>query len=94
MGKFVECYNYNLLPSTTTFAAAMLRTQPYISKAIPKGRSGNNYCPTFTDQELMTTYLFGLLKERFTLRQTYDSITDHWGEGSPVAILSSCHPSA
>lgn len=29
-GKFVECYNYNSLPSTTMFAATMLRIQPCI----------------------------------------------------------------
>ena len=28
---FVECYNYDSLPSTTTFASTMLRTQLYIS---------------------------------------------------------------
>ncbi len=29
--KFVECYNYNLLLSTTTFAGAMIGTCAYIS---------------------------------------------------------------
>ncbi|PRY47370.1 hypothetical protein CLV58_101438, partial [Spirosoma oryzae] len=26
----------------------------------------------------MTIYLFGLIKQRSTLRQTYDYITEHW----------------
>lgn len=41
-------------------------------------RLSNNCCPAFTDQELMTIYLFGLIKQRATLRQTYDYIIEHW----------------
>ncbi|GAB3990699.1 IS982 family transposase [Spirosoma daeguense] len=46
-------------------------------------RQSNNYCPTFTDQELMTIYLFGLLKHRFSLRLTYDYIVEHWADWFP-----------
>lgn len=46
-------------------------------------RQSNNHCPAFTDQELMTIYLFGLLEQRFTLRLTYDYITDHWADWFP-----------
>lgn len=41
-------------------------------------RQTNNYCPAFTNQELMTIYLFGLIKHRMTLRDTYDYIVEHW----------------
>ncbi len=46
-------------------------------------RQSNNHCPNFTDQELMTIYLFGLFKQRLTLRQTYDYIVDHWADWFP-----------
>lgn len=46
-------------------------------------RQSNNYCPDFTDQELMTIYLFGLLKQRFSLRLTYDYIVEHWAGWFP-----------
>jgi hypothetical protein len=43
----------------------------------------NNSCPAFTDQELMTIYLFGLIKQRLDLQQTYDYIVDHWLDWFP-----------
>lgn len=46
-------------------------------------RQSNNYCPDFTDQELMTIYLFGLLEQRFTLKQTYKYIRHHWADWFP-----------
>lgn len=46
-------------------------------------RQSNNSCPDFTDQELMTIYLFGLLKQRLSLQQTYDYILDHWLDWFP-----------
>ena len=69
--------NYNSLPSTTTFAGAMIRTLIY------PHRQSNNYCPNFTDQELMTIYLFGLIEQRFTLSQTYKYICNHWLDWFP-----------
>jgi hypothetical protein len=41
-------------------------------------RMSNNYCPVFTDQEVITVYLFGLLQRRFTIKDTYDYINHHW----------------
>ena len=46
-------------------------------------RQSNNNCPDFTDQELMTIYLFGLFKQRLTLQQTYDYVVDHWLDWFP-----------
>src|SRR3954469_25610080 len=41
-------------------------------------RQSNNYCPLFTDQEVITVYLFGLLQRRFTSKDTYDFMKDYW----------------
>ena len=46
-------------------------------------RQSNNYRPAFTDQELMTIYLFGFLQRRFTLRDTYHYIQQHWADWFP-----------
>jgi hypothetical protein len=46
-------------------------------------RQSNNYRPEFTDQELMTIYLFGLLQGRFRLQATYDYIQQHWADWFP-----------
>ena len=46
-------------------------------------RQSNNHQPDFTDQELLTIYLFGLLKQRYTMRQSYDYIVDHWLDWFP-----------
>ena len=46
-------------------------------------RQSNNYRPRFTDQELMTIYLFGLIEQRFTLSQTYHYIVGHWADWFP-----------
>lgn len=46
-------------------------------------RQSNNYRPEFTDQELLTIYLFGILKRRFTTRDMYDYIHQHWQSWFP-----------
>lgn len=46
-------------------------------------RQSNNYRPEFTDQELLTIYLFGILKRRFTTRDMYDYIHQHWHDWFP-----------
>ena len=38
----------------------------------------NNHRPRFTDQELMTVYLFGHLRSHFTQRRIYDYAAGHW----------------
>lgn len=46
-------------------------------------RQSNNDQPEFTDQELMTIYLFGIIQQRFTLRATYDYMQQHWASWFP-----------
>jgi hypothetical protein len=46
-------------------------------------RQSNNYRPDFTDQELVTIYLFGIIQKRFSNRQTYDYIVNHWSDWFP-----------
>lgn len=46
-------------------------------------RQSNNDQPEFTDQELMTIYLFGLIEQRNSLSRTYKYITDHWADWFP-----------
>ena len=41
-------------------------------------RQSNNSLPRFSDQEVITIYLFGLLARRFTTKDTYDLIRDYW----------------
>lgn len=46
-------------------------------------RMSNNYLPSFTDQEVLTIYLFGILQRRFTVKDTYDYIVNHWLDWFP-----------
>ena len=46
-------------------------------------RMSNNCRPGFTDQELMTVYLFGHLQGHFTQRRLYDYAAGHWREWFP-----------
>src|SRR5215218_5027473 len=41
-------------------------------------RMSNNNRPAFTDQELLTLYLFGHLQGHFSQRRIYDYICRHW----------------
>src|SRR5438270_2503213 len=41
-------------------------------------RMSNNHQPAFTDQELVTIYLFGHLRGHFWQRRIYDYICGHW----------------
>jgi hypothetical protein len=46
--------------------------------ALKVQRMSNNYQPIFTDQELITVYLFGHLQGHFQQRRIYDYIAGHW----------------
>lgn len=46
-------------------------------------RMSNNYSPVFTDQEVITMYLFGILQRRFTSKDSYDYIVNHWLDWFP-----------
>ena len=41
-------------------------------------RMSNNHQPAFTDQELVTVYLFGHLQGHFQQRRIYDYVSAHW----------------
>mgnify|MGYP000409097100 CR=1 FL=1 len=80
---FVECYRTGgpelQLIALYDYVCRCYDTNPDLHSH----RQSNNYCPNFTDQELMTIYLFGLIEHRFTLSQTYKYITDHWADWFP-----------
>ena len=44
-------------------------------------RLSNNRRPLFTDEELLTIYLFGHMQGHTTQRRIYDYIRQHWREG-------------
>lgn len=46
-------------------------------------RMSNNNQPAFTDQELITVYLFGHLQGHFLQRRIYDYIRGHWSAWFP-----------
>src|SRR5437870_3365755 len=46
-------------------------------------RLSNNSRPLFTDQELLTMYLFGHLQAHFSQRRIYDYMRQHWFEWFP-----------
>jgi hypothetical protein len=42
-------------------------------------RFSNNSCQKFTDEELLTCYLFGIrYEQKYTIRTNYDYIKNHW----------------
>jgi hypothetical protein len=43
----------------------------------------NNYSPLFTDQEVITMYLFGIMQRRFTVKDSYAYIVNHWLDWFP-----------
>jgi len=45
--------------------------------------SNNTTEPLFTDQELVTVYLFGLLQGRFQQQAIHDYVLQHWGAWFP-----------
>jgi len=46
-------------------------------------RLSNNWQPTFTDQELITIYLFGHLQGHFIQKRIYDYILQHFPDWFP-----------
>lgn len=46
-------------------------------------RLSNNDQPTFTDEEVLTIYLFGIVKKHRTIRDIYDYTKDHLGDWFP-----------
>jgi IS5 family transposase len=57
----------------------------YDTKPILKQqRLSNNHQPLFSDEELLTMYLFGHLQGLTTQRRIYDYIRNHWREWFPA----------
>ena len=49
-------------------------------------RQSNNFQPDFTDEEVLTIYLFGIMHKRFEIRDIYGYVQDHlshWFPGLP-----------
>ena len=46
-------------------------------------RQSNNANPNFTDEEVLTIYLFGIIKHRKTIHEIYDYARDHFAEWFP-----------
>jgi len=47
------------------------------------GRPSNNFRPDFTDEEVLTVYLFALFKTRRTVREFYDYTAVHFSSWFP-----------
>lgn len=46
-------------------------------------RMSNNSTPAFTDEEVMTIYLFGILRKRHQLSEIYEYVRDHLADWFP-----------
>jgi hypothetical protein len=46
-------------------------------------RLSNNFCPKFTDEECITTYMWGILNQKFEVKACYKFICDYYGEWFP-----------
>jgi len=61
----------------------LLVCQLYDTQPVLKHQRLRNFKPQFTDQELVTIYLFGHLHGFFSMRQIYDYMQHHWLEWFP-----------
>ena len=61
----------------------LLVCQIYDSHSSLKYQRRSNFKPRFTDQEIITLYLFGQLNEKFNHRQIHRFIRDYWLEWFP-----------
>ncbi len=61
----------------------LLVCQIYDSHSSLKFQRLSNFKPKFSDEEIITVYLFGQLNERFNHRQIYDFIQQYWSEWFP-----------
>jgi hypothetical protein len=56
----------------------------YDTEAVLKHQRLSNFKPTFTDEELLTMYIFGHLQGHTTHRRIYDYVAGHWREWFPA----------
>jgi hypothetical protein len=61
-------------------------TQPVLQQQ----RLSNNHEPLFSDEELLTIYLFGHMQGLTTQRRIYDYIRHHWREWFPALPAYQC----
>jgi hypothetical protein len=46
-------------------------------------RCSNNFCPKFTDEECMTTYIWGIYNQKYEVKACYEFIKDYYGDWFP-----------
>jgi len=46
-------------------------------------RQSNNFCPKFTDEECITTYIWGISNQKFEVKACYEFIKGYYGEWFP-----------
>jgi len=46
-------------------------------------RQSNNYCPQFTDEECMTVYLWGIIRQKYEVKAIYQYIKDYYDDWFP-----------
>jgi len=61
----------------------LLVCQIYDNQCSLKYQRDSNFKPVFTDEELMTVYLFGQLNEKFNHRQIHGFIQEYWLDWFP-----------
>lgn len=61
----------------------LLVCQIYDNNSSLKYQRSSNFKPKFTDEEIITIYLFGQLNEKFNRRQIYDFIHHYWSDWFP-----------
>lgn len=70
---------------TKLIALYLLICRLYDTKPVLKQqRLSNNHLPLFSDEELLTMYLFGHLQGLTTQRRIYDYMLNHWREWFPT----------
>lgn len=61
----------------------LLVCQLYDSHSSLKYQRDSNFKPVFTDEEIITIYLFGQLNEKFNHRQIHEFIREYWSDWFP-----------
>ncbi len=61
----------------------LLVCQIYNNHCSLKFQRASNFKPLFSDEEIITIYLFGNLNDKFKHRQIYDFICDYWSDWFP-----------
>ncbi len=47
-------------------------------------RRSNNFCPKFTDEECIASYIWGIINQKFEVKACYEFIRDYYGEWFPA----------